>query len=439
MLEQRIHQSKTLRSAYERIVGDDDARFCGEISDSACREVPGNFFITLAANFLTKLGDALIDAKTVLPWMLGVMGAPAVFIGLLVPIRESGSLLPQMFIAGWIRRLALRKWVWIAGSVVQGLCILAMLLIALRLHDLAGGLALIIALVAFSLARGFSSIAAKDVLGKTIPRKRRGRVTGLSASLAGVVTLVAGTLLMFDGSLGRQDPLLVLFLVGATAWFLAALIFCLVREQPGETDGGASLISGGLKKFRLLKTDIAFRDLCITRGLMLSSALSAPYYVAIAREQTDSLSLLGLLVVATGAAGLLSGYFWGALADRSSRQVLVISAGLTAVSGIAVFCLERFWISSPGWLYVLAFFFLAVVHNGVRLGRKTYVVDMARGNLRTDYVATGNTLIGILLLLSGSLSFLTFLFDAADMVLILALLAGTAMLFARRLPEVTDS
>ena len=57
------------------------------------------------------------------------------------------------------------------------------------------------------------------------------------------------------------------------------------------------------------------------------------------------------------------------------------------------------WAAS--WFYPLAFFGLGLAHAGVRLGRKTYMVDMAEGNRRTDYVAVSNSVIGALLLVSG--------------------------------------
>ncbi|MCP4726429.1 MAG: MFS transporter, partial [bacterium] len=51
-------------------------------------------------------------------WLITYVNAPVFFIGLLVPIRESLSMLPQLFIAGYIRKLPRRKWTWIAGSVL---------------------------------------------------------------------------------------------------------------------------------------------------------------------------------------------------------------------------------------------------------------------------------------------------------------------------------
>jgi hypothetical protein len=52
---------------------------------------------------------------------------------------------------------------------------------------------------------------------------------------------------------------------------------------------------------------------------------------------------------------------------------------------------------------------MSLTHNGVRLGRKTYIVDLADDQeqshqKRTEYVAVSNTIIGILLLFFGVLS-----------------------------------
>ena len=71
------------------------------------------------------------------------------------------------------------------------------------------------------------------------------------------------------------------------------------------------------------------------------------------------------------------------------------------------------------------------------LGRKTYLVDMAEGNRRTDYVAVSNTVIGALLLLTGALGAAAALVSVPGTVLLLGLcgLIGAAM--SLRLKEVS--
>ena len=99
----------TVEAAFEMLTGDDDGRVCRDIPDAACRELPENFFRHVGSLSLTKTADGLIDPKLVLSWLLTTLGAPAAIIGLLVPIREAGALLPQLFTAASLRCLQKRK------------------------------------------------------------------------------------------------------------------------------------------------------------------------------------------------------------------------------------------------------------------------------------------------------------------------------------------
>lgn len=106
-------------SVSDALYEDEDARACADIADSACTNVPGNFFRQAGALSLTKLGDAVTDAKTTLPWLVASLGGPGWIATLLVPIRESGSMLPQLAIAHWVRRKPRRKWTFALGALLQ--------------------------------------------------------------------------------------------------------------------------------------------------------------------------------------------------------------------------------------------------------------------------------------------------------------------------------
>ena len=62
---------------YALVANEEDARACTNISDDACRVVPGNFFLISCCLVLTKIGDLLVSPKIVLAWLLGAVGAPA--------------------------------------------------------------------------------------------------------------------------------------------------------------------------------------------------------------------------------------------------------------------------------------------------------------------------------------------------------------------------
>jgi hypothetical protein len=191
---------------YDFATGDDDARLCRDIPDDQCREQPHNFIAQVSAQALSKIGDTLDDPKVVLPWLLGALGAPHSLVGLLVPIRESLALLPQMLVGGYIRRYAVRKYWWVAASAVEGLCVLLMAGVALIGMD--GGPAgwtIIALLTVFSLARGVASIAAKDTMGKTVSKGRRGRVSGHAATVSGIAAAAVGLYLAFSPEAARPE------------------------------------------------------------------------------------------------------------------------------------------------------------------------------------------------------------------------------------------
>ena len=164
----------------------------------------------------------------------------------------------------------------------------------------------------------------------------------------------------------------------------------------------------------------------------MCSALSAPFYVAMAQENLGSPTyLLGAFVAAAGLASLISAPVWGRFADVSSKHVMIVAAIVTSGIGLLTAALDVFApaIRDAVWFLPVAYFVLSVAHSGVRVGRKTYVVDLATGNQRTDYVAISNTVIGVLLLVVGSVGALTPLIGNAGVIGLLALmgLAGAAL------------
>ncbi len=445
--EPRVPASRDslLERLYAGLAEEEDARSCRDIPEEACRVVPGNFAKQVGAQVLTSLGDEIVNPKTVLPWLMGAVGAPAALVGLLVPVRESGSLVPQLFIAARVRRLAHRKGVWLLGAAVQAAAAFGMAAAALWMEGVAAGLALVGALAVFALARGLCSVASKDVLGKTVPKGRRGRLSGIATTAAGLGTLALGAgLALFLKEEDGGAPFALLLLGAAGLWTAAALVFARVEEPAGETDGGANGGLEALARLSLLLEDAVLRRFVIARALLLSSALAGPYLLLLAREQNQgSAGGLGSFVIASAIAASLSAPLWGRFADRSSRLVLVFAAGVASLVGFAAFAIAALplaplrALAASGWIWPAAFFLLAVAHAGVRLGRKTYLVDMAGGNRRTEYVAVSNTCIGLLLLaLGGASAALSTVAGPAQILLLFSGLAAAGALTSLSMPEV---
>lgn len=389
----------SIEHLYDAVTGDEDARVCKDIPESACHHQPRNFFAYLTANLLGKVADELASAKLMLPWLMGLLGAPVALIGFLVPIREAGVLLPQLVVAAMIRRLPRRRGVWMLGAMLSALSLFAMAWIAHSSNGTMAGLLILAALVVFSLARGLCSVSAKDVLGKTVSKSRRGVLMGWSASLSGLAILGVG---LWLGTLRDSDMNLNLFswlfMAAGIIWILACSVFAVIQEEPGATEGGGNALNVALAHLTLLRTDPMFRHFVITRCLLLAVALAAPYYTLLAQSQTGGhLANLGWLVIATGIGSALASPLWGKWADRSSRQVMAIAAaGHAALAFLVIMLvsLDAVFTQHPlFWATVMLL--LTFVHAGVRLGRKVYLVDMANADNRAALVAVSNTVIGI--------------------------------------------
>ncbi|KUJ74175.1 MFS transporter [Thiomicrospira sp. XS5] len=435
------HDKSRLDKAYDLINNEEDARVCKDIPDAACHHQPKNFFAYLIANFLGKIADELASAKLTLPWLLGALGTPAVFTGFLVPIREAGVLLPQLFVAAAVRHLPVRKGVWLLGAALSAIALAVMALTAGWVSGVAAGWAIIVSLVVFSLARGLCSVSAKDVLGKTISKGRRGNLMGISSGIAGVATLGVGVYIEFFSQNPSSDLLAGLLWIGAILWAIAFVVFAQIEEQPGATEGGGNAFATAFKSFALLKTDRPFRQYVIGRALLLSTALAPPFYVLLAQQYSENdLSGLGMLIIASGIAGAISAPVWGKMGDRSSRLVMILASLAAGVLGIVLFALAESsspWLSNP-LVHAGFFLLLTVFHSGVRLGRKVYLVDLANADNRATYVALSNTVIGLTMLAGGAIGLLADILSIQVVILVLSVIAVLAAIWVVRLPEVSE-
>ncbi|MEX2465851.1 MAG: MFS transporter, partial [Gemmatimonadota bacterium] len=387
--------------AYQVLTDEDEGRVCRDIPDAACREQPGNFVKHVVSLTATKTGDGLADPKLVLSWLLEALSAPAWQLGLLVPIRAAGSLLPQLAISAWIRQRPKRKWIWAAASVGQGAAVLGMAASALWLDGAAAGGAVLACLAAFALFRSGASVSYKDVLGKTVSKSTRGTATGSAGSAASALVLLFGVLISV-GVLPRTVPMVVgALVVAALLWLVAAAVFATLAEEAGATEGGGDPWRVAVRQIGLIRTDPQLARFIGVRALLLATALAPPYFLLLAgADGGRSLGDLGAFVIASSSAAVVSAYVWGRLSDGSSRRVLRTAALVAAVVLGATAALA--WtlpevVRAPAVLPGLLFLMM-VAYQGVRIGRSTHVVDMASAEERAAYVAISNTAVGVLLL-----------------------------------------
>ena len=420
---------RALGAAYRAVTGASP----GDIANGEAR----NGVVHVAALTLTKTADALIDPKLVLSWLLTALAAPGALIGLLVPVREAGALLPQLALAREVEGHAQRKRFWAAGSAVQGLAAMGMAGAALLLSGALAGGVILACLAVLSVARAAASVSQKDALARTIQKRRRGAITGLAASVASLSVFAVGGVMAAGLFEVAVTPLAGLIAVAGGAFLLAAAIFVLLREPAERPDDSGD--DGTLAALvDPIFNDAQLRRFVGVRAALAVTALAPPFIVLLSSASGRSaLDQLGPLVMASTAASVLAGYVWGRLADRSSRQTLMAAGAL----GSAVFILAGAIGLRVGGLggalgTALAIFGAQIAYEGVRAARKLHLTDMAEDGFRARYTALSNTLIGAALLAGGLFGLAADRFGPAVVLLSFGVIAGLGVLMARGLDEV---
>ncbi|MCZ9298367.1 MFS transporter [Corynebacterium hesseae] len=391
------------------------------------------------SNGLQGVGDQLLSGKTVLPWLFSAAGVPGFFTGLLVPLRESGSMLPQAALTPWVVSHPARKRLWVLGSVGQGVCAAIIAAAAVLVRGPFLGLIVCLALAVLAVLRALCSLTGKDVQGRTISKGRRGVVTGRATQLGGAVTLITGGILAVLGELPRWG-LALLLAIGAATWFLAAAVFRSIEEPVPENSGQKGINRSWWKDtWQLYTQDARFRGFVNVRALLLVSALSTSFIVVLSQNiGSQALSGLGGFVLASGLASLVGGRVSGVLSDKSSRLVMSWAAGAAAFILLAIVaCAAWAPTAMSMWALPLGFFLVNLAHAAIRVARKTYVVDMAGEDKRTRYVGAANTMMGVILLVVGGISAVIALAGPSAAILFLACIGLIGAWRARALPEVS--
>jgi hypothetical protein len=413
-----------------------------EMAEGVRSHVASNGLRQVAAQALQSSGDQTVNASTVLPWLFQALGVPPALVGLLVPVRESGSMLPQAFLTPLVLQVHHRRWVFVAGALVQAAAVAVMAATAVLGSGLSAGIVIVGALAVFSLGRSLCSISSKDVQGRTVPKGERGQINGLATTAAGLTAITLGLAIRSLGGADLDPSRLALILaLGVVLWVGAAVLYAGVRE-PDDLTGAEDGDEGARSSLALLREDRTLRGFVTVRSLLLVSALSPPFVVALSLGSGgEGLSGLGAFVIASGVAALLGGPIFGRWADRSSRTVMTVGAAIaSAVVLVLVLVVGLLDPTDSPWsdlLFVGSYFVLTLMHTGVRVGRKTYVVDMAEGDLRTTYVAVSNTAMGIVLLVVGGISSALAVLAVEWALVFLAVLGLVGVVTSRRLPEVS--
>jgi MFS family permease len=370
-------------------------------------------------NALWMICMAITSPTTVLPAFITALGGSAVLIGLLATFQTGGWLLPQLIAARLVRGQP-RSMPYLLGPLYVGRA--AFFPVAAAVFLGASEPWVLIALLllgvgVFWATDGLASVPWYDVIGKTIPADRRGRMFGVARVLGGLGGMAVGGLVA--DVLARPDlpfptSYAVLFAVATGGYYFSLIPFFLIREPRAEAVARADGSERpGAREFLallapILRTDRTFARLVGARLLFGVVTASLSFYVLFASQEFGlGEAWLGPFVSAQVFGSLAGGLAIGYVADRfGTRVVLGLHAALGAlvpVVGLGMLLAREVapgFASSPAVSSAALALFVAlgVLSTAGMIGYMTYLLEIAPAAERATYVGLFNTLVGVVLL-----------------------------------------
>jgi MFS family permease len=336
-------------------------------------------------------------------------------IGLLPAITSGGWYLPQLIIASRVHHLP-RKMPWYIGAgVIRVLAMLLLGLLTLLLAAQPGWLLLsFFALYTiYCLCGGVGGIPWLEVVGKTIPPRRRGAFFGQRAFWGGVLALGVSFFVSFlldegqwPGSpVGFPFNFAILFGLAAVAVAVAIGCWSLVREPAERRTGPRLTIREEIRRGpQIVREDRNYRSFLFARVLLAFSAVGDPFYVVYARERLHApAATVGLYLAALTISGIASNLVWTPLTDRASPRGMMRGSTLAVLAPpLAALVLPPLLLVVGGgpsdWGYLgfgLVFVLICFASGAGRVIKNNLLLDIAPAAERPTYIGFLNTVLGL--------------------------------------------
>jgi len=381
---------------------------------SAVPHLRRNFALGLFNGSFYILAETLVDPVLVLTWFLARLSASNLLIGLVVPLRDAGWFLPQLFVAPYQARLPYKLPIYSVVALLRSLAWLTMATVMLTQRDptvLIVGF--FVPYVINSLASGWAGLPFMDIVAKTIPTERRGTYFGARLLVGGLLG-IAGSLVVrvaLSEQLGRTFPANVGQLMAIAALFAVSALFAfgLVIEPPGEVSQVTSLAAHLGRAAHLPQADHNFRWFLLTRVMLMAAQMATPFFaVYAARELGADAGMVSVYLAASTTASLVSNLGWSRISDRSgNRAVLRLAAGLGLVMTLLAWLIGPlnqafgFALVAP-WLFAAVFAVSGAFQSGIALGGMSLVLELAPAADRGLYVGLANSVLGVTLMATSA-------------------------------------
>jgi MFS family permease len=366
--------------------------------------------LAFGADYISwTVGMSFIGTTTVMPTFVRHFTDSSTVIGLINVIQTGGFLIPQLIVSNMIAHRERKKPVMIGVGFVYRFLPWLFALFLLLNRDAGGALILTVfylGYIVFNVCDAVATVPWFDIMGKSVPPARRGRMMGSAQVIGGLFAIGGGQLVTrILSPAGPPFPLnyALCFAIAGVGVVLSWIMAMFVHEVVQPVAEARMAFRDYLPALtRVLRDDKQFLRLTLARLIGGMANMALPFYIIFGTDRLKfAPETIGLFVSAQVTGGLLAGTVLGFLNERSGSRAAIIAALSLQMLAPLLALLVFFGGAAFGpyalWLYALVFVAVGVGQSSGILGFINFVLELAPPQERVTYVGLTNTLSGLLL------------------------------------------
>lgn len=410
------------------------------------RDTRRNYWLGVVNGFLYITAETVMDPTLVMVAFLSHLTDSPLLLGLVLPIRDGAWSLPQLWVSGFLQSMPRKVDFYRKISYMR---IATWVIVALAMNFVREpGLLLVLFFGAFvisSFASGLGGLPFLEVVGKVIPAEQRGEFFAWRFGLGGLGSIAASAFVRWALSAGsplefpyNYGILSVVFLILGT---VSVMAFNSIRERPDTVLLPRQNLNEQLKRsIAITRKDTRYRAFLVLEMMLMLAGSATPFFAVYVQQRLGgSPAMIGVYLGVWTATNLLANATFGRIARRDGVQRVMLfatSAGLLLSALVLVLTLIAGPLQLPPriaeiWL-IPVFVLVGIRGSGMGVSTNSLLLEIAPETERSVYVGFTQTLMGVVLLLTGASGVVVELFGFQVLVVITLIAHGLA-LYAGRL------